>query len=383
MLGENRYTPNPTNPDPFAPSLSTFPDPKNHIDNDERSSVSDTRHCTRGDKPLPAPGKKTRGRVKIQMEYIQNKLRRYTTFSKRKSGMMKKAYELSTLTGTQVMLLVASETGHVYTFATPKLQPMITSEAGKALIQTCLHQPDPAPMGQGPHQGDFDVRMSSTGYEETDLGYSGLTEEDSFKNGMDMHISNAAAIQPSWTRAPSSPFLTGSCRCRSPSLSLSLGHPSCPPSPGCTPSRPSLPPRRPRALTPPLLLATPHHSSHPAHHGPTPPCRTRGAHPPRPCLLAGLSPCPRLAHCDGYGGARITWSSPPRHGPVREEPQQIPHPQYIQPTCATLAYDCVHCLKWQPTNAKNLRTLSLPAAIYFHHPSRSYMCLFLSFHLSP
>ena len=32
------------------------------------------------------------------------------------------AYELSTLTGTQVMLLVASETGHVYTFATRKLQ---------------------------------------------------------------------------------------------------------------------------------------------------------------------------------------------------------------------------------------------------------------------
>lgn len=38
----------------------------------------------------PKPGKKTRGRVKIHMEYIPNKLRRYTTFSKRKSGMMKK-----------------------------------------------------------------------------------------------------------------------------------------------------------------------------------------------------------------------------------------------------------------------------------------------------
>ena len=50
----------------------------------------------------PAPGKKTRGRVKIPMEYIKNKLRRYTTFSKRKSNIMKKAYELSTLTGTQV-----------------------------------------------------------------------------------------------------------------------------------------------------------------------------------------------------------------------------------------------------------------------------------------
>ena len=44
-------------------------------------------------------GKKTKGRVKIKMEFIDNKLRRYTTFSKRKTGIMKKAYELSTLTG--------------------------------------------------------------------------------------------------------------------------------------------------------------------------------------------------------------------------------------------------------------------------------------------
>lgn len=35
-------------------------------------------------------GKKTRGRVKIEMKYIENKLRRYTTFSKRKTGIMKK-----------------------------------------------------------------------------------------------------------------------------------------------------------------------------------------------------------------------------------------------------------------------------------------------------
>lgn len=42
----------------------------------------------------------------------------------------------------QVMLLVASETGHVYTFATKKLQPMISSEAGKNMIQNCLNAPD-------------------------------------------------------------------------------------------------------------------------------------------------------------------------------------------------------------------------------------------------
>lgn len=40
------------------------------------------------------PGKKTRGRVKIKMEFIDNKLRRYTTFSKRKTGIMKKVSPL-------------------------------------------------------------------------------------------------------------------------------------------------------------------------------------------------------------------------------------------------------------------------------------------------
>ncbi|XP_008103117.2 serum response factor isoform X4 [Anolis carolinensis] len=120
------------------------------------------------------PGKKTRGRVKIKMEFIDNKLRRYTTFSKRKTGIMKKAYELSTLTGTQVLLLVASETGHVYTFATRKLQPMITSETGKALIQTCLNSPDSPPRSDP----TMDQRMSATGFEETDLTYQ-VSESDS------------------------------------------------------------------------------------------------------------------------------------------------------------------------------------------------------------
>ncbi|GFN97062.1 serum response factor [Plakobranchus ocellatus] len=127
------------------------------------------------------PGKKTKGRVKIKMEFIENKLRRYTTFSKRKTGIMKKAYELSTLTGTQVMLLVASETGHVYTFATRKLQPIITSESGKALIQTCLNSPDPPP---GTPSGNvLEQRMNPSGFEETDLSCAVGEEEQLMKPG--------------------------------------------------------------------------------------------------------------------------------------------------------------------------------------------------------
>ncbi|KAK9729659.1 transcription factor of the MADS box [Basidiobolus ranarum] len=95
------------------------------------------------DEPTPKNEKRA-GRRKIKIEYIEDKSRRHITFSKRKAGIMKKAYELSTLTGTQVLLLVVSETGLVYTFTTPKLQPLVTQPEGKNLIQSCLNAPDPA-----------------------------------------------------------------------------------------------------------------------------------------------------------------------------------------------------------------------------------------------
>ncbi|KAK6537751.1 transcription factor of the MADS box [Orbilia ellipsospora] len=84
-----------------------------------------------------------RERRKIEIKFIQDKSRRHITFSKRKAGIMKKAYELSVLTGTQVLLLVVSETGLVYTFTTPKLQPLVTRAEGKNLIQACLNAPEP------------------------------------------------------------------------------------------------------------------------------------------------------------------------------------------------------------------------------------------------
>ncbi|KLO10919.1 SRF-TF-domain-containing protein [Schizopora paradoxa] len=87
------------------------------------------------------PADKKAGRRKIKIEFIQDKSRRHITFSKRKAGIMKKAYELSTLTGTQVLLLVVSETGLVYTFTTAKLQPLVTQPEGKNLIQACLNAP--------------------------------------------------------------------------------------------------------------------------------------------------------------------------------------------------------------------------------------------------
>lgn len=97
----------------------------------------EAKTTTEGD----APAKPTDKR-KIAIKFIQNKTKRHVTFSKRKHGIMKKAYELSVLTGTQVLLLVVSETGLVYTFTTPKFQPIVTEPEGKNLIQTCLNTPD-------------------------------------------------------------------------------------------------------------------------------------------------------------------------------------------------------------------------------------------------
>lgn len=107
----------------------------------------------------PSGGKQQKERRKIEIKFIQDKSRRHITFSKRKAGIMKKAYELSVLTGTQVLLLVVSETGLVYTFTTPKLQPLVTKSEGKNLIQACLNAPeeglgdDQAENSDGPSQG--------------------------------------------------------------------------------------------------------------------------------------------------------------------------------------------------------------------------------------
>ncbi|ORE00342.1 SRFB [Hepatospora eriocheir] len=78
------------------------------------------------------------GRKKITLEYIQNKVKRSVTFSKRKKGLMKKAYELCVLTGAEVCLILANEAGHVYTYATPKFKPLLENKKGA--IKTCLFE---------------------------------------------------------------------------------------------------------------------------------------------------------------------------------------------------------------------------------------------------
>lgn len=80
------------------------------------------------------------GKKKINLEFISDRNRRNVTFSKRKKGIMKKAFELNVLTGSEVLLLVASPSGHVYTFATPKFLPIVNDH--KSIIEKCLNKED-------------------------------------------------------------------------------------------------------------------------------------------------------------------------------------------------------------------------------------------------
>lgn len=76
------------------------------------------------------------GRGPVSLKFIEGKTRRGVTFSKRKKGLMKKAYELSVLTGSEILVLVASEGGNVFTFSTDRFKKII--ENHQNLIKECL-----------------------------------------------------------------------------------------------------------------------------------------------------------------------------------------------------------------------------------------------------
>ena len=69
--------------------------------------------------------KKTRGRQKIEMKKISNESSLQLTFSKRRSGLFKKASELCTLCGAYVALIIFSPSEKVFSFGHPNVEMVI------------------------------------------------------------------------------------------------------------------------------------------------------------------------------------------------------------------------------------------------------------------
>ncbi|KAK4563877.1 hypothetical protein RGQ29_006099 [Quercus rubra] len=68
-------------------------------------------------------GKMTR--KKIQIKKIENTTARQVTFSKRRRGLFKKAFELSTLCDADIALIVFSATGKLFEYASSSMQQVI------------------------------------------------------------------------------------------------------------------------------------------------------------------------------------------------------------------------------------------------------------------
>eukprot|EP01018_Ginkgo_biloba_P019857 Gb_12778 [translate_table: standard] len=64
-------------------------------------------------------------RGKTQMKRIENATSRQVTFSKRRNGLLKKAYELSVLCDAEVGLIIFSPRGKLYEFASASMQKML------------------------------------------------------------------------------------------------------------------------------------------------------------------------------------------------------------------------------------------------------------------
>ncbi|KAL7233284.1 hypothetical protein ACSBR1_017002 [Camellia fascicularis] len=56
------------------------------------------------------------GRGRVELKRIENKINRQVTFSKRRNGLLKKAYELSVLCDAEVALIIFSSRGQLYEF---------------------------------------------------------------------------------------------------------------------------------------------------------------------------------------------------------------------------------------------------------------------------
>ncbi|KAH7515470.1 hypothetical protein FEM48_Zijuj10G0029800 [Ziziphus jujuba var. spinosa] len=77
------------------------------------------------------------GRKKVEMKRIEDKSSRYATFSKRRSGLMKKARELSILCDVEVSLVIFSSRGKLYEFSsTDCVRP-------EDFWSSCLFSPSP------------------------------------------------------------------------------------------------------------------------------------------------------------------------------------------------------------------------------------------------
>ncbi|KAF5765790.1 putative transcription factor MADS-type1 family [Helianthus annuus] len=60
-------------------------------------------------------------RGKVELKRIENTTSRQVTFTKRRNGLLKKAYELSVLCDAEVAMIIFSQKGKLYDFSSSNM----------------------------------------------------------------------------------------------------------------------------------------------------------------------------------------------------------------------------------------------------------------------
>ncbi|KAF5810225.1 putative transcription factor MADS-type1 family [Helianthus annuus] len=85
--------------------------------------------------------KKTRGRQKLKMKFIEDDKSRIVTLTKRRTGIYKKASELCILTGVDIAILITTLSGKKFSFAHPNNEFVETQFSQKNILQKGILEP--------------------------------------------------------------------------------------------------------------------------------------------------------------------------------------------------------------------------------------------------
>ncbi|XP_077245527.1 agamous-like MADS-box protein MADS3 [Tasmannia lanceolata] len=113
------------------------------------------------------------GRGRVELKRIENKINRQVTFSKRRNGLLKKAYELSILCDAEVGLIIFSTSGKLYEFGSAGINKTLER------YQRCCYNPQDTNICDRETQGWYqEVSKLKAKYESLQRSQRHLLGED-------------------------------------------------------------------------------------------------------------------------------------------------------------------------------------------------------------
>ncbi|KAJ8650364.1 hypothetical protein MRB53_003387 [Persea americana] len=113
------------------------------------------------------------GRGRMELKRIENKINRQVTFSKRRNGLLKKAYELSVLCDAEIALIIFSSRGKVFEFGNAGVNKTLER------YRRCCYNPHDANITDGETQSWYqELSKLKSKYESLQRSQRHLLGED-------------------------------------------------------------------------------------------------------------------------------------------------------------------------------------------------------------